>query len=401
MLESKRILVIITGSIAAYKSLELIRLLTKAGATVEGVLTRGGAAFITPLSVATLTGTKAHLEMWDDDASKMPHIELSRNADLIVAAPATADFIAKMARGIGDDLASTVLLARNKPVILAPSMNVEMWENPAFRRNLDLVQKDGARVIAPQTDVLACGESGFGKMAEPESIFDAIQEHFERSYSLKGKRAIVTAGGTIERIDSVRYISNFSSGKQGFAISEALADAGAEVELIAGNTTAKIPLHPRINVTTVESAKQMKQVVDDALPSDIFVGCAAVCDFRVSNRADRKIKKDDGLELEFELNPDIIASIGSLPRNQRPQLVIGFAAETNNVLGYAKKKLESKSCDLIVANDVSEGAVFGRDENEVHFVSKDEILKLAKMSKSELSRSITDWIVDRLACVSP
>jgi len=254
MLEGKRILVIITGSIAAYKSLELIRLLTKAGASVESVLTKGGAAFITPLSVATLTGKKAHLEMWDEEASKMPHIELSRDADLIVAAPATADFLAKMVKGIGDDLASTVLLARNKPVLIAPSMNVEMWENPAFQRNLEIARKDGTKVIPPQTDILACGESGIGKMAEPQTILAAIQDYFLRSESLSGKKAIVTAGGTIERIDSVRYISNFSSGKQGFAIAAALAESGAEVALIAGNASADIPAHPKIRITSVESA---------------------------------------------------------------------------------------------------------------------------------------------------
>ncbi|MCH2614535.1 MAG: bifunctional phosphopantothenoylcysteine decarboxylase/phosphopantothenate--cysteine ligase CoaBC, partial [Opitutales bacterium] len=234
MLSGKRILLIITGSIAAYKSLELIRLLTKGGAEVEAALTKGGKEFVTQLSVETLTGRKAHLEMWDEDAYQMSHIELSRNSDLIVAVPASADFIAKMSRGEGDDLATTVMLAKNKPVILAPSMNVEMWENPAFQRNLETARADGAIIVPPLVDELACGELGIGKMAEPETIFESIIEHFETAHALDGKRAIVTTGGTIERIDPVRYLSNFSAGKQGKAIAFALAKAGAKVYLVAG-----------------------------------------------------------------------------------------------------------------------------------------------------------------------
>ena len=395
-MNGKRILLIITGSIAAYKSLELIRLLTKSEASVEGVLTSGGSQFITPLSVATLTGKKAHLEMWDEDASEMNHIELSRRADLIVVAPATADFVAKMAQGFGDDLASSVLLARNKPVIIAPSMNVEMWENPAFQRNLSQVQQDGAHVIEPQTDILACGESGIGKMAEPETILTSIQNHFEQSHLLQGKRAIVTAGGTIERIDSVRYISNFSSGKQGIAIARALAEAGASVELITGNITSALPQHPNIENISIESAEQMQAEVVSQLPADIFISCAAVCDFKAANSSDRKIKKQNGLHLEFEENQDIVRSVGVLPSGERPNLVIGFAAETDDLIDNAKKKRINKNCDMIVANLVADKAVFGKNENKASFVTESDVRNLDTMSKDDLAREIVSWIVERL-----
>ena len=399
MLSGKRILVVITGSIASYKSLDLIRLLTKAGASVEGLLTRGGAAFINPLAVETLTGQKAHLEMWDGDAYKMPHIELSRRNDLIVMAPATADIIAKMVGGYGDDLASTVLLAKNKPVLLAPSMNTEMWENAAFQRNLDQAQKDGAKVISPQVDTLACGEIGIGKMAEPQTIFDAIVKHFRISESLAGKSAIVTTGGTIERIDSVRYLSNFSSGKQGNAIARSLAESGAQVTLVAGKVDTALPKHKNLTVKRVESACAMKESVHASLPVDIFVSCAAVCDFRVSNRSDNKIKKENGLELQFEENPDIVKSVGTLEKERRPQFVIGFAAETDNLIEHAKRKLEKKGCDLIVANDVSEGKVFGQDENHVHFVTAEDVESLDTLPKAKVADAIVDWIREHIGLV--
>lgn len=396
MLTGKRILVIITGSIASYKSLELIRLLTKDGASVEGLLTRGGSAFITKLAVETVTGKRAHTDMWDDHAYQMPHIELSRRADLIVIAPATADIIAKAAHGVGDDLASTVLLARNKPVLMAPSMNTEMWRNAAFRRNLDQIQKDGVAIVPPQTDTLACGETGIGKMAEPQTIFDAITAHFAQSGSLIGRTAIVTAGGTIERIDSVRYLSNFSSGKQGNAIALRLAQAGARVTLVLGNVKAEPPIHPNLTTQPVESAEEMMTAVHAAMPTDLFVGCAAVCDFRIANRAEKKIKKEAGLDLRFTENPDIVKSVGTLPPAQRPKLVIGFAAETDDLIPNARKKLASKGCDLIVANDVSSGAVFGKEENTVHFLTNENIQSLDKRSKSAVADAIVDWIQQRL-----
>ena len=396
MLSSKRILLIITGSIAAYKSLELIRLLTKGGAEVEAALTKGGKEFVTQLSVETLTGRKAHLEMWDEDAYQMNHIELSRNSDLIVAAPATADFIAKMIRGEGNDLATTVMLAKNKPVILAPSMNVEMWENPAFQRNLETARADGATIVPPQVDELACGEVGIGKMAEPETIFESIVEHFETAHALDGKRAIVTAGGTIERIDTVRYISNFSSGKQGKAIALALAKAGAKVSLVAGGNCSKTESHPNLEAIFVESAEEMSQAVIELLPADIFVACAAVCDFKVVNRNDRKIKKSEGLNLEFAENPDIVASIGNLPSDKRPTVVVSFAAETENLIDNAKSKRIAKGCDLVVANDVGGGAVFGQDTNQASFVSASGVEALDRMSKTQLGRRISDWITDFL-----
>ena len=392
MLEGKSILLVITGSIAAYKSLELIRLLSKAGASVEAALTQGGAQFVTPLSVETLSGKKAHLEMWDDEAYRMNHIELSRRCDLIVVAPASADFIAKMVRGEGDDLASTLLLAKNKPAIIAPSMNVEMWENPAFQRNLEQAQADGAILVPPQTDELACGEVGIGKMAEPTTILERIEAFFAVANSLEGATAIVTTGATIEPIDGVRYLSNFSSGKQGAAIATALAESGASVSLIAGQNCAELPTHPNIKTTRVQSAVDMHEAVHNSLPASIFVACAAVCDFRIANRTDRKIKKNEGLALEFEENPDIARSVGMLPESDRPDIVVGFAAETENLVEYAQKKLRKKGCDLVVANDVSQGAVFGRDDNRATFITADSIFENETMSKDALARKIVHWI---------
>lgn len=395
MLEGKRILLILTGSIAAYKSLDLIRLLTKAGASVEGVLTEGGKQFVTPLSVETLTGKKVHIDMWDSQAFQMNHIELSRRSDLIVVAPATADFISKMVHGEGDDLASTILLAKNKPVILAPSMNVEMWENPAFQRNLEKAESDGASIVPPQVDKLACGETGIGKMAEPDSIKDAIDNHFRLASTLEGKRAIVTSGGTIERIDSVRYISNFSSGKQGNAIAIALAQSGAKVTLVSGKNTVSPAKHPNLSIIKVESAEEMNQSVHQALPADIFVGCAAVCDFKVVNRSERKIKKSEGLKIEFAENPDIARSVGKLPASARPSVVVGFAAETEDLIENAKAKLASKGCDLVVANSVQSGAVFGQDENNAHFVTTAGTIDFGVTSKQRLGREISAWISER------
>jgi phosphopantothenoylcysteine decarboxylase/phosphopantothenate--cysteine ligase len=399
MLKGKRILLIITGSIAAYKSLDLIRLLTKAGASVEGVLTKGGTQFVTPLSVETLTGKKAHIEMWDENSYEMNHIELSRRADLIVVAPATADYISKMIHGEGDDLASSIMLAKNKPVILAPSMNVEMWDNPAFQRNLTAARTDGAHLVSPQIDTLACGEVGIGKMAEPTTIFKAVEAHFALESSLEGKNAIVTSGATIERIDSVRFLSNFSSGKQGNAIALALANAGAQVTLISGRTSEAAPLHSRITTIKIESAADMLSATHQALPADIFVGCAAVCDFAIANRADHKIKKSEGLQLEFEENPDIARSIGTLASTERPQIVVGFAAETDQLINYARKKLTDKGCDLIVANDISGGAVFGHDENQASFVTRESVETLDTMSKEALGQAIASWIAQALQIV--
>ena len=396
MLEGKRILLILTGSIAAYKSLDLIRLLTKAGTSVKGVLTEGGKHFVTPLSVETLTGKKAHVEMWDSEAYEMSHIELSRRADLIVVAPATADFISKMVRGEGDDLASTLMLAKNKPVILAPSMNVEMWENPAFQRNLEIAKSDGATVIPPQADMLACGEIGMGKMAEPGSIMEVIDDHFRLSSTLEGKRAIVTSGGTIERIDSVRYISNFSSGKQGNAIAIALAQSGAKVTLVLGKNSISPASHPNLQVLEVVSAEEMHESVHKALPADIFVGCAAVCDFKVVNRSDRKIKKSEGLNIEFAENPDIVRSVGKLGPTDRPAVVVGFAAETEELIDNAQAKLDIKGCDLIVANNVSGGSVFGQDDNTAHFVTPEGSVELGTLSKRQLGQEISLWISERL-----
>lgn len=397
MLAGKRILLVITGSIAAYKSLELTRLFIKSGASVEGILTDGGAQFVTPLSLGTLTGKRVHQKMWDQYSYEMNHIELSRRCDIIVIAPGTAGFVAKMANGIGDDLASSVMLARNKPVIIAPSMNVEMWENPAFRRNLAQIKEDGVTVIEPQLDLLACGEKGMGKMAEPEMIFSKVHGFLTESETLENVKAVVTTGGTIERIDGVRYLSNFSSGKQGNQIALALAEKGCLVTLIVGNVQETPPQHRNIQTISVESAEQMKDAVHAELPSDIFVSCAAVCDFKVANRSTSKIKKQSGLNLTFEENPDILQSVGQLPESKRPKVVIGFAAETDDLIEYAKAKLKKKGCDLIVANDVSNNAIFGKDDTLVNFITAEENLEFPEMTKAQAAQEIVNWATEAIA----
>jgi len=297
-----------------------------------------------------------------------------------------------MVRGEGDDLASTIMLAKNKPAILAPSMNVEMWENPAFQRNLETARTDGAIIVPPQVDELACGEVGIGKMAEPQTIFESIVEYFESANALDGKRAIVTTGGTIERIDTVRYISNFSSGKQGIAIAAALANTGAEVTLVAGGNCPSPNPHTNLETIRVESAEDMNRAVKALLPADIFVACAAVCDFKVANPTDRKIKKSEGLRLEYAENPDIVAWIGNLPSGERPTVVVGFAAETENLIENAQSKLIAKGCDLVVANNVEGGAVFGQDTNQACFVTASGVEAFESMSKVQLGRRISAWI---------
>jgi len=395
-LQDKRLLLVVSGSIAAYKSLELVRLLLKAGAQVEAILTRGGEQFVAPLAMETLLGRKAHREMWDDRAYEMNHIRLSRWADLIVVATASADLVAKLANGLGDDLASTTLLARDKPILLAPSMNVEMWENPAFQRNLERALADGARCLPPQSDILACGEEGLGKMAEPQTIFESVEAHFRLGARLAGRRAVVTSGGTLERIDGVRYLGNFSSGKQGNAIALALAQAGADVALVLGNATAPVPAHPRLAVRRAESAAEMLERVSECLPADVFVGCAAVCDFRVANPSARKIKKEEGLDLQFEPNPDILQTVGQAKPDRRPRLVVGFAAETESLVENASRKLQAKGCDLVVANDVSDGKVFGREDTRVVLVSADGEEDLGPHSKTAAAEALVDRIAQRL-----
>ncbi len=368
-----RILLIVGGGIAAYKALELVRLLKKRGDSVKAVLTRAGAEFVTPLSLGSLTGDKVFQELFSlTDEAEMGHIELSRAADLVVVAPATADLMAKAANGLANDLASTVLLATDKNVLMAPAMNVRMWLHAATQRNLKTLQADGVAIVGPNDGDMACGEYGPGRMAEPAEILAAIDAALgavAASKPLAGRTALVTSGPTHEPIDPVRYIANRSSGKQGHAIAAALAEAGAAVTLISGPVDIPPPLG--VTLVKVETARDMLAAAERALPVDIAVCAAAVADWRTADNADQKIKKtgDAPPPLTLTENPDILATLSRHPF-RRPKLVVGFAAETENVLGHARAKLAKKGCDWILANDVSPATgIMGGDSNTVILVT--------------------------------
>lgn len=392
---SRNVLLIISGSIAAYKSLDLIRRLRERGAQVNAILTSGGAQFITPLAVSSLTGTQTYTDLFSlKDEVEMGHIRLSREADLVLVAPASADLIAKMAAGRADDLASAVLLASNKPIYIAPAMNAQMWTNPATQANLKILAKRDVKVIHPTSGDLACGEVGTGRMAETETILAALGEATASpTVSLKGLRALVTAGPTVEPIDPVRFMSNYSSGKQGYAIAEALAQAGAEVTLVSGPTHIAPPKGVAlVNITTAED---MWKACKQTLPVDIAVCAAAVADWRAESYSPRKMKKRRGKEeltLKLKRNPDILAEL-SQAALRRPKLVIGFAAETNEVGKHAKDKLTNKKCDWIVANDVSK-PVFGEDENEVTLLAGRTTQKWKRMSKRAVAERLIQEIAD-------
>lgn len=396
MLTDKRILLIIGGGIAAYKSLYLIRLLRGAGADVTPVLTRAGTEFVTPLSVAALSGEKVYTDLFDlTDESLMGHIQLSRVADLIVVAPATADLMAKMAGGRADDLASTVLLATDTPVLIAPAMNVRMWNHPATQRNLTQLRTDGIAVIGPNEGDMACGEYGPGRMSEPEEILAAITARLTGG-PLLGRHIIVTSGPTHEAIDPVRYIANRSSGAQGAAIAAALRDLGADVSFITG--PAVVPAPDGVRLIAVETAAQMAAAVDRALPADAAVMAAAVADWRVENGADQKMKKDKGglPSLILAENPDILAGLSMSAR--RPKLVVGFAAETENVAEYAAAKRLRKGCDWIVANDVSPATgIMGGAENAVILIDAKGAEVWPRMSKTAVAQALAARIADALA----
>ena len=374
MLASKRILLIIGGGIAAYKSLELIRRLRERGATVTPVQTRAGTEIVTPLSVSALAGTKVFQDREDlTDEAEMGQIELSRSAELIVAAPATADLMSKMATGQADDLASTLLLATDTPVLVAPAMNVRMWEHVATQRNIATLNNDGIAFVGPNAGDMACGEFGPGRMSEPLEIVAAIEDRIANG-PLKGKRVLVTSGPTHEPIDPVRYIANRSSGAQGTAIARALSALGAEVVFVTG--PADVPPPGGVNVVPVGSAQDMLTAVQSALPVDAAVFAAAVADWRVASASEHKLKKSkNGLpKLDFEENTDILATISHLGP-QRPQLVVGFAAETEDVVAHATAKRDRKGCDWIVANDVRpETGIMGGAENDVTLITKDGCL---------------------------
>lgn len=398
MLADKRILLIISGGIAAYKSLDLIRRLRERGAAVRCVLTASGAEFVTPLSVSALSEDKVYGELFSlTDESEMGHIQLSRDADLVVVAPATANILAKMAQGIADDLATTALLATDKDVLVAPAMNVRMWEHAATRANVATLRARGVAFAGPTEGAMACGEFGEGRMIEPLEIVAAIEDHLRRDAPLAGRKALVTSGPTHEAIDPVRYIANRSSGKQGHAIASALAGLGAETVLVTGPTQEADP--PGVTVVRIESARDMLKACQAALPADIAVCAAAVADWRPAEARDAKIKKDGTAPppLAMAENPDILATL-SAGGNRRPVLVVGFAAETNSVVDNATAKRTKKGCDWIVANDVSpETGTFGGDHNTVHLVTADGVEDWPRLSKAEVAARLAERIARRFA----
>ncbi len=397
MLAGKRILLIIGGGIAAFKCLDLIRRMRERGAAVTPVLTGAAQEFVTPLSVSALAGEKVYTDLFDlTDEAEMGHIQLSRVADMVLVAPATADLMAKMAGGHADDLATTLLMATDTPVMIAPAMNVRMWENAATGRNLHSLQGDGVLVVGPNAGDMACGEFGPGRMSEPLEIVAALEAALSDG-PLKGHRVLVTSGPTHEPIDPVRYIANRSSGAQGSAIAAALRDLGAEVVFVTGPATSPRP--EGIEVIEVETAIEMRAAVMGALPVSAGVFAAAVADWRVTSASDSKIKKGkDGLPvLDFTENPDILAEISSLPED-RPALVVGFAAETDDVLAHATAKRARKGCDWILANDVSPATgIMGGAENAVVLISETGAEPWDRMSKTEVARRLAARIADALA----
>jgi phosphopantothenoylcysteine decarboxylase/phosphopantothenate--cysteine ligase len=390
----KRILLIVGGGIAAYKACELIRLIRKAGGDVRCVLTKGGSQFVTPMTLAALSGQSVHTSLWDlKDEVEMGHIELSREADLILVCPATADLIARMATGIADDLATTLLLATDKKVVAVPAMNVRMWEHEATRRNVARLRADGVFVVEPDEGEMACGEYGPGRLPEPDAILGEIEYILGSGHRpLEGRHVIVTAGPTHEPIDPVRVIANRSSGKQGFAIAAALAKLGARVTLVAGPVSLATPSGARR--VDVETASEMDAAIEAALPADAAVLVAAVADWSVEPAA-RKLKKAEGPpELRWKENPDILASLAASPR--RPSLVIGFAAETDDVVEAARTKRLRKGCDWIVANDVS-GDVMGGELNRVHLVTAAGVESWDEAPKDEVARRLAERIAAALS----
>ncbi len=396
ILAEKNILLIISGGIAAYKCLALIRRLRERGARIKTVMTRAAEEFVTPMSVSALTAEPVYSDLFDrDDEHDVGHIRLSREADLVLVVPATANLMAKMAHGLADDLASTILLATNKPVLLAPAMNPMMWQHPATVRNMHTLADDGIYSIGPGTGEMAeSGEAGTGRMAEPEEILQAVETMLDhRPKPLKGLSAVITSGPTREAIDPVRYLSNHSSGKQGHAIAMALQEAGADVTLVSGPVS--IPDPAGVSVVHVETAEDMKLAVDQALPADMAIFVAAVADWRPASNADEKIKKAKGKAppaLKLMENPDILKGIGNRTKS-RPTLVVGFAAETEDVIAHAKTKLKKKGADWILANDVSpETGVMGGDFNTIRLISESGVEDWPKLNKQQVAHRLVDKI---------
>jgi phosphopantothenoylcysteine decarboxylase/phosphopantothenate--cysteine ligase len=391
----KSVLLIIGGGIAAYKSLELVRRLAERGVKTRAILTRAGAEFVTPLSVAALTGEKIYSDLFSlTDEAEMGHIQLSRAADLVVVAPATADLMGKMAGGLASDLASTALLATDKPVLMAPAMNVRMWESASVKRNRETLEKDGVLFVGPNDGEMACGEFGPGRMAEPLEIVAAIEKALGAAGPLSGLRALVTAGPTREPVDPVRFLANHSSGKQGYAIAEALVRAGAETTLVSGPVSIAPPLG--VTLKRVTTAREMLAACEAALPADVLVMAAAVADWRPDIAAGSKIKKSTDRVvplIKLVENPDILAALSA--HKARPRLVIGFAAETDDVVENAVAKRGRKGADWIIANDVS-GDVMGGDRNRVHLVRESGVEDWPDMTKSEVGARLAAAIAEKL-----
>lgn len=394
MLHNKRILLIISGGIAAVKAPALISLLRKDGAKVSVIMTKNAEQFVTPLSIQSLTDEGLRTELFDPQ-KPMDHIYLTRDTDLIIVAPATANLLAKIVHGIADDLASATLLAKNKPAIVCPAMNGEMWDNDATQANIEtLAQRADITILGPAVGGMACGETGTGRMVEPEDIFKAVQDHL-RPKTLSGLKAIVTSGPTHEPIDPVRFIGNRSSGKQGHAIAKALADLGADVTLVSG--PVDLPAPKNVKTVRIETAREMLASVQSALPADIFVAAAAVADWTPAEVAPSKMKKtgEKSLSLALVQTPDILSTISSTGLSTRPGLVIGFAAETDDTVKNALAKLEKKGCDWIVANSVSlANPVFGSDQNQVYFVASGTVEEWPKMGKDDVARKLAQRIAD-------
>ena len=392
MLNGKKVLLIITGGIAAYKSLELVRKLKENGADVIPVMTKAAENFVTPMSVSALAQEKVFNKLFDlTDEAEMGHIELSRSSDLIIVVPASADFIAKTATGQANDLASTLILATDTKVLMAPAMNVRMWENPLTQKNIKILHNNGVKFVGPDEGEMACGEFGFGRMAEADEILKEIEANF-RDKKLKGRHFLVTSGPTIEPIDPVRFIGNRSSGLQGGAIANELVESGAEVTFITGPVNLDPPYGS--NIIRVETADEMYDAVHSSLPADAAVFAAAVADWKIKKTEQQKLKKQTGNLPAFDLteNKDILASVSKLKKN-RPKIVMGFAAETENILENAKSKLMKKGCDFIVANDVSLGTqTLGGNENAAIIVSEKDVETLTKMSKRALAKILVEKI---------
>lgn len=391
---NKKILLIITGSVACYKSMDLVRLLRKKNYEVNCILTNSACQFITPLLASSLSGTKTYNELFSlEDEVNIGHIKLSRKNDLIIIAPATADFIAKIANGYADDLASSVILASDKKIIVAPAMNEKMWHNPATQQNISKIIDRGISIIDPESDKLACQEYGIGKMASVESIVSQIEGFFINKNLLKDKKVLITGGATYEPIDPVRFIGNNSSGKQSIAIAKLFYDMGADVKMISANVNQTI-LIPKENIINVKTTKEMFDMVKNNLKwCNVFIGCAAVADFKVKQVAKEKIKKTDNknLHLDFEKNVDILEYAGK--SKDRPKIVIGFCAESKNLKENAQKKLLQKNCDIIIGNDIENGKIFGNNQTKAIILSKHKLNDLGKITKDELAKILADTIL--------